>query len=132
MRVLSIFGTRPEAIKMAPLVRALGQEPAIEATVCLTGQHRRMLQQVLDVFNITAEYDLDVMTENQTLNALASRVLHSLDDVLEDARPDRVLVHGDTTTASAAALAAFHRRIPVATSRRDCARVICASPGPRK
>ncbi|CAM2147581.1 UDP-N-acetylglucosamine 2-epimerase [Pararobbsia alpina] len=99
---------------MAPLVRALREEPAIEAMVCLTGQHRRMLQQVLDVFDITAEYDLDVMTENQSLNALASRVLHSLDDVLADARPDRVLVHGDTTTASAAALAAFHRRIPVA------------------
>ena len=113
MKILSIFGTRPEAIKMAPLIRALEAEAAIDAVVCLTGQHRRMLRQVLDVFDITPHYDLDVMTENQTLNALASRVLHSLDEVIEAVQPDRVLVHGDTTTAAAAALAAFHRRIPV-------------------
>jgi UDP-N-acetylglucosamine 2-epimerase (non-hydrolysing) len=111
--VLSIFGTRPEAIKMAPLVKQLEAEPDIESIVCVTGQHRSMLAQVLDLFEIVPNHDLALMTGNQTLNGLASRVIASLDDVLAAEKPDRVLVHGDTTTAAAAALAAFHRRIPV-------------------
>ncbi|RFU48101.1 non-hydrolyzing UDP-N-acetylglucosamine 2-epimerase [Paraburkholderia sp. DHOC27] len=112
-RILSIFGTRPEAIKMAPLVKRLEADANIESVVCVTGQHQSMLNQVLDLFSIVPHYDLKLMTGNQTLNGLASRLLASLDDVLAAAQPDRVLVHGDTTTASAAALAAFHRRIPI-------------------
>ena len=112
-RILSIFGTRPEAIKMAPLVKQLEAEPSIESIVCVTGQHREMLNQVLELFKISPHHDLSLMTGNQTLNGLASRLLASLDDVLAKEKPDRVLVHGDTTTASVTALAAFHRKIPV-------------------
>ncbi|WP_338078941.1 non-hydrolyzing UDP-N-acetylglucosamine 2-epimerase [Collimonas pratensis] len=114
MKVLSIFGTRPEAVKMAPVVRALACEADIESLVCVTGQHRLMLQQVLDLFDIQVDYSLDVMQPDQTLNGLSARLLGLLDPVLEATRPDRILVHGDTTTAMIAALAAFHRRIPVA------------------
>jgi UDP-N-acetylglucosamine 2-epimerase (non-hydrolysing) len=113
MNILSIFGTRPEAIKMAPLVKALEAESGIVSEVCVTGQHRTMLDQVLSLFDIRPDYDLDVMTPNQSLNGLSARVLGALDDLLETAKPDRVLVHGDTTTAMTASLAAFHRRIPV-------------------
>jgi UDP-N-acetylglucosamine 2-epimerase (non-hydrolysing) len=113
MKILSIFGTRPEAIKMAPLVAALEAEPGVTSLVCVTGQHRAMLDQVLGLFGIRPEHDLDVMVPNQTLNGLSARVLGLLDDLLGTLRPDRVLVHGDTTTAMAASLAAFHRRIPV-------------------
>src|SRR5450830_1649280 len=114
MKILSIFGTRPEAIKMAPLVKMLALENGVESLICVTGQHRSMLQQVMDVFNIEADFDLDIMAPNQTLNSIGSRIFASLDPVLEAVKPDRVLVHGDTTTAMMAALAAFHRRIPVA------------------
>lgn len=113
MRVLSIFGTRPEAIKMAPLVKALNHSKDVESIVCVTGQHGTMLQQVMQLFGIEANYDLQVMAPNQTLNGLSSRLFASIDPVLEAVQPDRVLVHGDTTSAMAAALAAFHRRIPV-------------------
>ncbi|WP_074763666.1 non-hydrolyzing UDP-N-acetylglucosamine 2-epimerase [Paraburkholderia fungorum] len=113
VRIMSVFGTRPEAIKMAPLVKQLEADREVESIVCVTGQHGSMLTQVLEFFGITPHYDLALMTANQTLNGLASRLFASLDDVLERAQPDRVLVHGDTTTASMAALAAFHRRIPV-------------------
>ncbi|WP_083654675.1 non-hydrolyzing UDP-N-acetylglucosamine 2-epimerase [Burkholderia sp. SRS-W-2-2016] len=113
VRIMSVFGTRPEAIKMAPLVKQLEADREIESLVCVTGQHGSMLAQVLEFFRITPHYDLALMTANQTLNALASRLFASLDEVFERAQPDRVLVHGDTTTASMAALAAFHRRIPV-------------------
>ncbi|AQH04728.1 UDP-N-acetylglucosamine 2-epimerase (plasmid) [Burkholderia sp. KK1] len=112
--ILSIFGTRPEAIKMAPLVKALEAEPNVRSVVCVTGQHRLMLQQVLDVFDIKPHYDLAVMSENQSLNGLASRLIASIDEAIEKEQPCRVLVHGDTTTATSAALAAFHRRVPVA------------------
>jgi UDP-N-acetylglucosamine 2-epimerase (non-hydrolysing) len=114
MKILSIFGTRPEAIKMAPLVQALAQEPGITSLVCITGQHRSMLQQVMDVFKIKADFDLDIMAPNQTLNSISSRIFSALDPILDQVKPDRVLVHGDTTTAMAAGLAAFHRQIPVA------------------
>ncbi|MFG1410942.1 MAG: UDP-N-acetylglucosamine 2-epimerase (non-hydrolyzing) [Pseudomonadota bacterium] len=113
MRILSVFGTRPEAIKMAPLVSAIAAEPSLTSLVCVTGQHRAMLDQVLGLFRITPDYDLDVMRPDQTLNALCARVIAALDPVLDEARPDRVLVHGDTTTALAAALAAFNRGIKV-------------------
>ncbi|WP_061147436.1 non-hydrolyzing UDP-N-acetylglucosamine 2-epimerase [Caballeronia arvi] len=112
--ILSIFGTRPEAIKMAPLIKALEAEPNVRSIVCVTGQHRSMLKQVLDLFDIVPHYDLALMSENQSLNGLASRLIASLDEVIAKEKPDRVLVHGDTTTATAAALAAFHRRVPVA------------------
>jgi UDP-N-acetylglucosamine 2-epimerase (non-hydrolysing) len=114
MRVLSIFGTRPEAIKMAPLVARLGREPAIDSYVVSTGQHQAMLTQVLELFGIKPDRDLKVMQPNQTLNSLAARLIERIDVTLERFRPDRVLVHGDTTTAMATAMAAFHRRVPVA------------------
>ncbi|MFS2107036.1 non-hydrolyzing UDP-N-acetylglucosamine 2-epimerase [Ralstonia sp. Ralssp135] len=113
MKILSVFGTRPEAIKMAPLVKALAEQSAMESVVCVTGQHKQMLQQVLDLFDITPQYDLELMTQNQTLNGLSARLLTAFDDVLETVRPDRILVHGDTTTAMMSAMAAFHRRIPI-------------------
>lgn len=113
MRILSVFGTRPEAIKMAPLVKAIEADAGLTSLVCVTGQHRAMLDQVLALFQIAPDYDLDVMVPNQTLNGLVGRVLAALDPVLETAQPDRVLVHGDTSTALAAALCAFHRGIPV-------------------
>ncbi|AHY60349.1 non-hydrolyzing UDP-N-acetylglucosamine 2-epimerase [Stenotrophomonas rhizophila] len=114
MKVLSVFGTRPEAIKMGPLVRALHAAPGIESIVCITGQHRAMLDQVMSLFDIHPDHDLDVMVANQTLNGLCSRLFAKLDALYEQVQPDRVLVHGDTSTAMTAALAAFHRRIPVA------------------
>jgi len=114
LKVLSIFGTRPEAIKMAPLVKALAAEPGIDSQICITGQHQSMLQQVLDMFDLKADYTLDVMTPGQTLNTLTAALYSAIDPVLEQAQPDRVLVHGDTTSALVAAMSAFHRRIPVA------------------
>jgi UDP-N-acetylglucosamine 2-epimerase (non-hydrolysing) len=113
MNILTVFGTRPEAIKMAPLVKALKEEPSIRSLVCVTGQHREMLKQVLQLFGIVPDFDLSLMIPNQTLNTLSARALGALDAVLEELRPDRMLVHGDTTTAMAASLSAFHRRIPV-------------------
>ena len=113
MNILTVFGTRPEAIKMAPLVKALKDEPSIRSLVCVTGQHREMLNQVLQLFGIVPDFDLSLMMSNQTLNTLSARALGALDAVLEELRPDRMLVHGDTTTAMAASLSAFHRRIPV-------------------
>ncbi|MFY2567739.1 non-hydrolyzing UDP-N-acetylglucosamine 2-epimerase [Achromobacter ruhlandii] len=113
MKILSIFGTRPEAIKMAPLVAALQNESQLNSVVCVTGQHRQMLDQVLALFDLRAQHDLDIMVPNQTLNGLYARLISRVDDVLEQEQPDYVLVHGDTSTASACALAAFHRRIPI-------------------
>ncbi|MRW82860.1 UDP-N-acetylglucosamine 2-epimerase (non-hydrolyzing) [Pseudoduganella sp. FT26W] len=114
MKILSIFGTRPEAIKMAPVVRALASADDIESVVCVTGQHKSMLDQVMHLFDITAQHNLEVMQPEQTLNSLSARLFEKLGPVLEAERPDRVLVHGDTTTAAIAAMAAFHQRIPVA------------------
>lgn len=113
IKILSIFGTRPEAIKMAPLVKALAAEPGIESLICVTGQHQSMLKQVLDLFDLKADFTLDVMTPHQTLNSLTAALYSAIDPVLEQTRPDRVLVHGDTTSAMVASMAAFHRRIPV-------------------
>ncbi len=98
---------------MAPLVKALAMEPEIDSLVCVTGQHRQMLDQVMSLFQIHADFDLAVMQPNQTLNGLFARAMNGVDEVLTKVQPDVVLVHGDTSTACACALAAFHRRIPV-------------------
>ncbi len=113
MKVMSVFGTRPEAIKMAPVVRALQDAPDIESVLCVTAQHRSMLDQVLDLFELTPDYDLNIMKQNQTLAMITSSVIAGLDEVLETEKPDLVLVHGDTTTTFSAALAAFYHQIPV-------------------
>jgi len=113
MKIMTVFGTRPEAIKMAPLVCALEREPGIESVLCVTAQHRSMLDQVLELFGLTPKYDLDIMQPGQTISMITSRVLAGLEEVLEKERPDRVLVHGDTSTTFAAALACFYKRIPV-------------------
>ncbi len=113
LRVLSIFGTRPEAVKMAPVVQALATTPGVESRVCVTAQHREMLDQVLDVFGIRPDVDLDLMKPNQSLAQLTADILTSLDGVLREERPDWVLIQGDTTTVMAAALLSFYNRIRV-------------------
>ena len=113
MKVFVVFGTRPEAIKMCPLVYKLKEAAGIECIVCLTGQHKEMLQQVMDAFDIKADYNLDIMRERQTLTGITTAVLESMEPVLKKVKPDVVLVHGDTTTSYAAALAAFYQQIPV-------------------
>ncbi|MDI2142545.1 MULTISPECIES: non-hydrolyzing UDP-N-acetylglucosamine 2-epimerase [unclassified Pseudomonas] len=111
--VMMVFGTRPEAIKMAPLARVLRQWPDIKLNICSTGQHREMLKQVLDAFELTVDEDLQVMTQGQTLNGLSQHLLAQLDQAYERVKPDIVLVHGDTTTSFIAALAAFNRQLPI-------------------
>jgi UDP-N-acetylglucosamine 2-epimerase len=113
-KALVIFGTRPEAIKMAPVVKALQKQPAIEAVVCVTAQHREMLDQVLRLFEISPTYDLDIMTRSQGLTGLTAVILTKLEPLLQNVKPDWVIVHGDTTTTMAASLAAFYQKIPVA------------------
>lgn len=113
MKVLTVFGTRPEAIKMAPLVHALAKDPHFEAKVCVTAQHREMLDQVLKLFSIVPDYDLNIMSPGQGLTEITCRILQGLKPVLEEFKPDIVLVHGDTTTTVATSLAAFYQRIPV-------------------
>ncbi len=112
-KVLLVFGTRPEAIKMCPLVLELQSRPGVETLVCVTGQHREMLQQVLDAFGVTPDFDLSVMRHKQTLFDVTALVLDGMREILEQTRPDVVLVHGDTTTTFASALAAFYLGIPV-------------------
>ena len=114
MRVLSVFGTRPEAIKMAPVVRRLAETPGIDLAGLRHGQHRQMLDQVLELFAITPDRDLDLMRDGQGLTYVTTAVLERLSDVYQDLKPDRVLVQGDTTTTFAAALAAFYAKVPVA------------------
>jgi UDP-N-acetylglucosamine 2-epimerase (non-hydrolysing) len=113
LKVLSVFGTRPDTIKMAPVVHALRAHPQIDAAICVTAQHRRMLDDLLAFFAIAPDFDLNVMTEDQSLTEITTRVLSGMEPVLGEARPDIVLVHGDTTTSTAAALAAFYAQIPV-------------------
>ena len=110
LKVMSIFGTRPEAIKMAPLVLELSRREGIESLVCVTAQHREMLDSVLDIFGISPKYDLNIMKSSQSLSDITSKVLDGLGSVLSEARPELVLVHGDTTTTFAAALAAFYAK----------------------
>lgn len=114
IKTLSIFGTRPEAIKMAPVIRELAHDKAFESRVCVTGQHLQMLQPVLDIFRITPDFNLGVMATDQTLSSLTARILMGLQETFAAFRPDWVLVHGDTTTTLAASLAAFYHKIPVA------------------
>jgi UDP-N-acetylglucosamine 2-epimerase (non-hydrolysing) len=113
VKVLTVFGTRPEAIKMAPLVHALANDEAFDARLCVTAQHREMLDQVLRLFALKPDYDLDIMRPEQGLTEITSRILEGLKQVFAEFRPDVVLVHGDTTTTLAASLAAFYHRIPV-------------------
>ena len=112
-RMLLVFGTRPEAIKIAPLVLALKEDSSFDVKVCVTAQHRQMLDQVLELFQIVPDFDLDIMTPNQTLHQITARILEGLRPVYEAYDPDVVLVHGDTTTTFAAALAAYYAKIPV-------------------
>ncbi len=114
IKVMTVFGTRPEAIKMAPLVKELEKHPdKIESIVCVTAQHRQMLDQVLDIFDIKPDYDLNIMKDRQTLVEIVSRSLEGLDRVMKDAKPDIVLVHGDTSTTFVGSLAAFYNQIAV-------------------
>lgn len=113
IKIMSVFGTRPEAIKMAPLLKELEKWPEFEILCCLTGQHRQMLDSVMADFGLKADFDLNIMEANQSLGTITTRILTRLEPVLEQARPDLVLVHGDTSTAFSAALAAFYHRIPV-------------------
>lgn len=113
MKVMSVFGTRPEAIKMCPLIKELEKAEGIESIVCLTGQHREMLQQVINIFDTQVKYNLDIMKIRQTLTTITSSILEKIEPVLSEEKPDIVLVHGDTTTSFAVSLAAFYQRIPV-------------------
>ena len=113
IKVMTVFGTRPEAIKMAPLALELASRPEFDAVCCVTAQHREMLDSVLDIFNLKPDYDLNVMEPRQTLSTITAKCLNGMDGVLEQARPDLVLVHGDTSTTFAGALAAFYHKIPV-------------------
>lgn len=112
-KVLSVFGTRPEAIKMAPLVQALEKDTRFNAKVCVTAQHREMLDQVLDLFNIEPDYDLNLMKAGQTLNDVTAKIITDLKPILQEFKPDVVLVHGDTATTFSAALAAYYEQIPI-------------------
>lgn len=112
-RILSIFGTRPEAVKMAPVVKCLAQTPGIESLVCVTSQHRQMLDQVLNIFNIQPDFDLDLMRPNQSLAEITARIFTELDPLLEKLKPDWILVQGDTTTVMAAAILGYYRRIRI-------------------
>jgi UDP-N-acetylglucosamine 2-epimerase (non-hydrolysing) len=113
IKVMSIFGTRPEAIKMGPVVKAIENADGMESIVCVTAQHREMLDQVLDVFNITPQYDLDIMKSKQTLTQITTRAIQGLEEVIIKEKPNIILVHGDTTTTFAGALAAFYQQVSI-------------------
>ena len=112
-KIITIFGTRPEAIKMAPLVKELEKREGLEAKVCVTAQHREMLDQVLEYFDITPDFDLNIMKSKQTLTGITNRILEGLEEIFTEEKPDMVLVHGDTTTTFSSALAAFYQQVPV-------------------
>ena len=113
LKVMTVFGTRPEAIKMAPLALELKKYDNIESIVCVTAQHRQMLDQVLEIFGITPDNDIDIMKKRQSLIGITTRVLEGLDEVIKKEQPDIVLVHGDTSTSFVAALAAFYNQVKV-------------------
>ena len=113
IKVMTVFGTRPEAIKMAPLVKKLQESDKIETVVCVTAQHRQMLDQVLNIFQINPDYDLDIMKQGQTLADVTTRALTGLEEVIKETKPNIVLVHGDTTTTFAGALAAFYNQVDI-------------------
>ncbi|MBQ9737019.1 MAG: UDP-N-acetylglucosamine 2-epimerase (non-hydrolyzing), partial [Clostridia bacterium] len=112
-KVMLVFGTRPEAIKMCPLVKELKSRQSIKTIVCVTGQHRQMLDQVLDAFDVTPDYDLSIMKDKQTLFDITTNILNSIGKVLDEVKPDVVLVHGDTSTTFVTALACFYKQIAV-------------------
>ena len=113
LRIMSVFGTRPEAIKMAPLVKELASREEIESICCVTAQHREMLDSVLEVFGLKPDWDLDIMTPRQTLSTITSKCLTGMDEAIEKLKPDMILVHGDTSTTFAGALSAFYHQVPV-------------------
>ena len=113
LRIMSVFGTRPEAIKMAPLVKELASREEIESLCCVTAQHRQMLDSVMDVFELKADWDLDIMTPRQTLSTITSKCLLGMDEAIDTLKPDMILVHGDTSTTFAGALSAFYHQVPV-------------------
>ncbi len=113
IKVMSVFGTRPEAIKMAPLVKELEKNPKIQSIVTVTAQHREMLDQVLEIFDIKPDYDLNIMKQGQTLADITTRALNGLDEVIKEAKPDIILVHGDTSTTFAGSLAAFYNQVKI-------------------
>ena len=113
IKIMSVFGTRPEAIKMAPLVKELAKYPDLESICCLTGQHREMLDSVMDIFQLKGDYDLNIMEKRQTLSTITTKTLLGMEQVMEQCRPDMILVHGDTSTTFAGALAAFYHQVPV-------------------
>jgi UDP-N-acetylglucosamine 2-epimerase (non-hydrolysing) len=113
IKIISVFGTRPDTIKMAPLVNLLDKDKDIDHIVCVTGQHREMVNEILQIFEIYAKYDLNIMREGQTLEYVTSSVLTKFSEVLEKEKPDMILVHGDTNTCFSAALAAFYKKIPI-------------------
>ncbi|MGO2043216.1 MAG: UDP-N-acetylglucosamine 2-epimerase, partial [Cellulosimicrobium funkei] len=112
-RIMTVYGTRPEAIKVAPVIKALEESPDFESVTVVTGQHREMLDQVNELFGIVPDHDLDIMSHGQTLAQIFARVIEGLDPILEKEKPTAVIVQGDTSTSTAAALAAFYRQIPV-------------------
>lgn len=112
-KIMSIFGTRPEAIKMAPLVQELARREGLESLCCLTGQHRQMLDSVMDIFGLRGDFDLNIMQQQQTLSSITTRTLLGMEEIFETVQPDLILVHGDTSTTFAGALAAFYHKIPV-------------------
>lgn len=113
IKVMSVFGTRPEAIKMAPLVKELAKYPQIESISCLTGQHRQMLDSVMEIFQLKGDYDLNIMEKQQTLSTITTKTLLGMDGVIGEVKPDMILVHGDTSTAFSGALSAFYHQVPV-------------------
>ena len=113
IKVMSVFGTRPEAIKMAPLVKELERREEIESYVCLTGQHREMLDSVMEIFDLKADFDLNIMEKRQTLATITTKTLLGMEKVFEEKKPDLILVHGDTSTTFAGALAAFYHQVKV-------------------
>lgn len=114
IKVLSIFGTRPEAIKMAPIIKEMYKYPQIQQEVCVTGQHRQMLDQVLQIFNLTPTYDLNIMSQNQSLTEITTSALKGLENIINNSKPDIVLVHGDTTTTFVSSLASFYSKVKIA------------------
>ena len=131
-KVMPIFGTRPDAIKMCPLVHELKKHDELETVVCVTGQHREMLQSVLDFFGVVPEYNLDIMRPSQTINTITTDIIEKLDPVLKQEKPDLVLVHGDTSTAFVSALCAFITRFLWVMLRQDFVLMISGHHIPRK
>ena len=113
IKIMSVFGTRPEAIKMAPLVKCLAEREYFESICCLTGQHREMLDSVMEIFDLKGDYDLNIMEKRQTLSTITTKTILGMDDVIDQAQPDMILVHGDTSTTFEGALAAFYHKVPV-------------------